>query len=108
MAEVTDRPTRFLGTDLDSGRVRNRLTVCSTLVKETRDTVVRVLVEAVEELCDWGLEPFVSESGLRRALSGVAGTGLIEGHKNGRWKKNRAIRRAGAPLTILDGGVHDD
>jgi DNA-binding transcriptional ArsR family regulator len=81
------------------------LDVLGALANETRYTVVRALVAAREELCVCELKPLVevSESGLSHACSELADVGLIEGRKDGRWKKYRATNSAIAIVTVLEG-----
>jgi len=49
----------------------------------------------------------VTESGLSHALSTPVDAGLVDGRKDGRWKKYRATNRAVALVTVLEGSVHD-
>lgn len=86
------------------------LDVLSALATETRYTLVRVLVAAEDELCVCELNTLVevTESGLSHALSVLADAGLVEGHKDGRWKKYRATSRAVALITVLEGSVSVD
>lgn len=86
------------------------LDVLSALASETRYTLVRVLVAAGEELCVCELNAVVdvSESGLSHALSDLVEAGLVEGRKDGRWKKYRATNRAVALVTVLEGSVSAD
>ncbi|WP_049935330.1 ArsR/SmtB family transcription factor [Haloplanus natans] len=95
-----------LGTD----QVDAELEVLSALASETRYTLVRVLVAAEEELCVCELNGVVdvSESGLSHALSQLVEAGLVEGRKDGRWKKYRATNRAVALVTVLEGSVTID
>jgi len=81
--------------------------VLSALANETRYTLVRVLVAAGEELCVCELNAVVdvTESGLSHALSALVDAGLVEGRKDGRWKKYRATNRAVALVTVLEGSV---
>ncbi|MFT4922476.1 MAG: ArsR family transcriptional regulator [Haloarculaceae archaeon] len=94
---------------LGESRVETELDVLSALANETRYTLVRVLVAAGEELCVCELTPLVdvSESGLSHALSKLVDAGLVEGHKDGRWKKYRATNRAVALVTVLEGSVDE-
>ncbi|WP_248896987.1 ArsR/SmtB family transcription factor [Haloplanus halobius] len=98
-----------LETTLGDARVSAELDVLSALANETRYTLVRVLVAAGEELCVCELHAVVdvTESGLSHALSALADAGLVEGRKDGRWKKYRATNRAVALVTVLDGSVTD-
>lgn len=86
------------------------LEVLSALAHETRYTLVRALVVAEEELCVCELTPLVdvSESGLSHALSKLVDAGLVDGRKDGRWKKYRATNRAIALLSVLEGSVDSD
>jgi len=88
-------------------RVDAELDVLSALASETRYTLVRVLVAAGEELCVCELHAVVdvSESGLSHALSTLVDAGLVDGRKDGRWKKYRATNRAVALVTVLEGTV---
>jgi DNA-binding transcriptional ArsR family regulator len=90
-------------------RVDAELGVLSALASETRYTLVRVLVAAGEELCVCELHAVVdvSESGLSHALSTLVDAGLVEGRKDGRWKKYRATNRAIALVTVLEGTVDE-
>jgi DNA-binding transcriptional ArsR family regulator len=103
--EELDTLERALG----EARVETELDVLSALANETRYTLVRVLVAAGEELCVCELMPLVdvSESGLSHALSKLVDSGLVEGRKEGRWKKYRATNRAVALVTVLEGSVDE-
>jgi len=94
---------------LGAGRVETELDVLSALASETRYTLARVLVAAGEELCVCELHAVVdvSESGLSHALSTLVDAGLVEGRKDGRWKKYRATNRAVALVTVLEGTVDE-
>jgi DNA-binding transcriptional ArsR family regulator len=111
--EDVERRLDELGTleaALGTARVDTELDVLSALANETRYTLVRVLVAAGEELCVCELHAVVdvSESGLSHALSTLVDAGLVEGWKEGRWKKYRATNRAVALVTLLDGSVDDE
>jgi DNA-binding transcriptional ArsR family regulator len=111
-SEDVDRRLEELGAleaTLGRKRVDAELDVCSALANETRYTLVRVLVAAGEELCVCELHAVVdvSESGLSHALSKLVDAGLVEGRKDGRWKKYRATNRAIALVTVLDGSVDE-
>jgi DNA-binding transcriptional ArsR family regulator len=95
---------------LGAARVDAELNVLSALANETRYTLVRVLVAAGEELCVCELNGVVdvSESGLSHAVSKLVDAGLVEGRKDGRWKKYRATNRAVALVTVLEGCVSDE
>jgi ArsR family transcriptional regulator len=132
MAQATDRLQRYLDDELGEcrsedverrldelatlegalgeTRIEAELDVLSALANETRYTLVRVLVAAGEELCVCELNAVVdaSESGLSHALSELAEAGLVDGRKDGRWKKYRATNRAVALVTVLDGSVSDE
>jgi ArsR family transcriptional regulator len=132
MSQGTERLRRYLDDELDECRsedvdarldelgtleaalgtpqVRAELDVCSALANETRYTLTRVLVAAGEELCVCELHAVVdvSESGLSHALSTLVDAGLVDGRKDGRWKKYRATNRAVALVTVLDGSVSVD
>jgi len=111
--EDVERRLDELGTleaAIGTARVEAELDVLSALGNETRYTLVRVLVAAREELCVCELNAVVdvSESGLSHALSGLADADLVEGRKDGRWKKYRATNRAVALVTVLEGSVSTD
>ncbi|AHG01409.1 ArsR family transcriptional regulator (plasmid) [Halostagnicola larsenii XH-48] len=132
MAQATDRLRRYLDDELGdcrsedvkqrldelstleaalgSEQVTAELGVLSALANETRYTLVRVLVAAGEELCVCELQAVVdvTESGLSHALSKLADAGLVDGRKDGRWKKYRATNRAVALVTLLEGSVSDE
>ena len=92
---------------LGGDRLAAELDVLSALASETRYRLVRVLVAAGEELCvcELGAVVDVSDSGLSHALSALVDAGLVEGRKDGRWKKYRATNRAVALVTVLEGCV---
>jgi len=132
MAQATERLQRYLDDELgecrsedverrldelstlEAGlgmeRAQAELDVLSALSNETRYTLVRVLVAAEEELCVCELNAVVdvTESGLSHALSALVDAGLVEGWKDGRWKKYRATNRAVALVTVLEGSVSAD
>ena len=132
MAQATDRLQRYLEDELGecrdedlecrleeldaleetigTTRVETELDVLSALANETRYTLVRVLAAAGEELCVCELNAVVdvSESGLSHALSALVDAGLVDGRKDGRWKKYRATNRAVALVTVLEGSVSDE
>jgi len=132
MSQVTDRLQRYLEDELEgcrdedvdrrldeletleaalgSERVDAELLVLSALANETRYTLVRVLVAAGDELCVCELNAVVdvTESGLSHALSQLVDAGLVDGRKEGRWKKYRATNRAVALVTVLEGSVGDE
>ena len=95
---------------LGTAQAEAELDVLSALANETRYTLVRVLVAAGEELCVCELNAVVdvTESGLSHALSTLVDAGLLEGRKDGRWKKYRATNRAVALVTVLEGSVDAD
>jgi len=108
--EDVERRLDELGTlesALGAARVEAELDVVSALANGTRYTLVRVLVDAGEELCVCELNAVVdvSESGLSHALSTLVEAGLVDGRKDGRWKMYRATNRAVALVTVLDGSV---
>lgn len=129
MAQSTERLQRYLSDELEdcwsedvdrrldeletlesafsTGRIDAELDVLAALADETRYTLMRVLVAAREELCVCELHAVVdvSESGLSHALSGLVDAGLVEGRKDGRWKKYRATTRAITLVTVLNGSV---
>jgi DNA-binding transcriptional ArsR family regulator len=111
--EDVERRLDELGTleaALGSAQVDAELGVVSALSNETRYTLVRVLVAAREELCVCELNAVVdvTESGLSHALSKLVDAGLVDGRKDGRWKKYRATNRAVALVTVLEGSVSDE
>lgn len=95
---------------LGTGRVEMELDVLSALASETRYALVRALVAAEGELCVCELHAVVdvTESGLSHALSTLADAGLVEGRKDGRWKKYRSTNRAVALVTVLGGSVGEE
>ncbi len=129
MAHATERLQRYLEDELEAcrdedvekrldelegfeaavgaDRLGTELDVLSALANETRYRLVRVLVAAGAELCVCELHAVVdvTESGLSHALSGLVEAGLVEGRKDGRWKKYRATNRAVALVTVLEGSV---
>ena len=131
MAQATDRLRRYLDDELGGcrsedveqrldalgtleatvgrERVDAELDVLAALANETRYTLVRVLVAAGEELCVCELNAVVdvTESGLSHALSALVDAGLVDGRKDGRWKKYRATNRAVALVTVLEGSVRE-
>lgn len=112
-SEDVERRLDELGTleaALGTAHVDAELEVLSALANETRYTLVRVLVAAGEELCVCELHGVVdvSESGLSHALSQLVDADLVEGRKDGRWKKYRATNRAVALVTVLEGSVTID
>jgi len=111
-SEDVDARLAELGTleaALGQAQVAAELDVLSALASETRYTLARVLVAAGEELCVCELHAVVdvSESGLSHALSTLVDAGLVEGRKDGRWKKYRATNRAVALVTVLEGTVDE-
>lgn len=90
---------------LDPDTVSGDVETLSALGSETRYTLVRLLVEADGELCVCEITPLVevSDSAVSHALSTLAGAGLVEKRKDGRWRKYRATNRASAILAVLDG-----
>ncbi|MFP8953766.1 ArsR/SmtB family transcription factor [Natrialbaceae archaeon A-arb3/5] len=127
MAESTDRLRRYLEDELGECRsedLQERLSelenlesllneetvskdvqTLSALGNETRYRLVRLLVEADNELCVCEIAPLVdvSDSAVSHALSTLADAGLVTKRKDGRWRKYRATNRASALLTVLDG-----
>lgn len=91
-------------------RFEEEIRVVSALGNETRYRLVRALVAAEGELCVCELSSVVdvSESGMSHALRALADAGLVEGQKEGRWKKYRATNRAVAVVTVLEGVVGGD
>jgi len=110
--EDVERRLDELGTleaAIGTAQVDAELDVLSALSNETRYTLVRVLVAAREELCVCELNAVVdvTESGLSHALSKLVDAELVDGRKDGRWKKYRATNRAIALVTVLEGSVSD-
>lgn len=81
------------------------LKVLSALSDGTRYTIIRLLVEADEELCVCELDALidVSTSAISHALSQLYDAGLVDREKDGKWRKYRATGRATALLVALDG-----
>lgn len=109
-SEDVERRLDELGTleaALGKARVDAELDVLTALGNRTRYTLVRVLVAAGEELCVCELNAVVdvTESGLSHALGRLVEAGLLEGRKDGRWKKYRATDRAITLVTVLEGCV---
>lgn len=109
-SEDVERRLDELGTleaALGTARVDAELDVLTALGNRTRYTLVRVLVAAGEELCVCELNAVVdvTESGLSHALGRLVEAGLLEGRKDGRWKKYRATDRAITLVTVLEGCV---
>jgi DNA-binding transcriptional ArsR family regulator len=90
---------------LDEKTVAEDVGTLSALGNETRYRLVRLLVEADDELCVCEITPLVdvSDSAVSHALSSLSEAGLVTKRKDGRWRKYRATRRASALLTVLDG-----
>lgn len=90
---------------LDEDIVSNDVQTLSALGNETRYRLVRLLVEADNELCVCEITPLVdvSDSAVSHALSTLVDAGLVTKRKDGRWRKYRATSRASALLTVLDG-----
>lgn len=127
MSETTDRLRRYLEDDLgecrdevlrerldeldeleaalDEDAVSDDVRTLAALGNETRYRLVRVLVEADDELCVCEITPLVdvSDSAVSHALSTLVDAGLVRKRKDGRWRKYRATGRASALLTVLDG-----
>jgi len=95
---------------VDANRVEEHVALLSALANETRYRLVRALVAADGELCVCELHPLVdvSESAVSHAMSALVQAGLVEGRKEGRWKKYRATDRATALVTVLDEGADDE
>ncbi|QFU81742.1 ArsR/SmtB family transcription factor [Natronorubrum aibiense] len=90
---------------LDEDVVSNDVQTLSALGNETRYQLVRLLVEADEELCVCEITPLVdvSDSAVSHAFSKLVDAGLVTKRKDGRWRKYRATNRASTLLTVLDG-----
>jgi ArsR family transcriptional regulator len=95
---------------VEADQVEEDVSMFSALANDTRYRLARALVAADGELCVCELHPLVdvSESGVSHAMSSLVQAGLVEGRKEGRWKKYRATDRANALVRVLDGGVDDD
>ncbi|ESS11523.1 MAG: transcriptional regulator, ArsR family [uncultured archaeon A07HR60] len=94
-----------LGGVLDDEQVGGDVETLAALGNETRYRLVRLLVEADDELCVCEVTPLVdvSDSAVSHAFSRLVEAGLVEKRKDGRWRKYRATVRASALLTVLDG-----
>lgn len=94
-----------LGAAFGESVVTEDVQALSALGNETRYRLVRLLVEAENELCVCEITPLmeVSDSAVSHALSTLSEAGLVTKRKEGRWRKYRATRRASALLTVLDG-----
>ncbi len=127
MSETADRLRRYLEDELgecrneqlqerlaelddleemvDSDVVSDDVRTLSALGNETRYRLVRLLVEADDELCVCEITPLVevSDSAVSHALSKLVAADLVTKRKDGRWRKYRATSRANALLTVLDG-----
>lgn len=127
MSETADRLRRYLEDELgecrneqlqerlaelddleemvDSDVVSDDVRTLSALGNETRYRLVRLLVEADDELCVCEITPLVevSDSAVSHALSNLVAADLVTKRKDGRWRKYRATSRANALLTVLDG-----
>lgn len=90
---------------LDEETVSHDVDTLSALGNETRYRLVRLLVEADEELCVCEITPLVdvSDSGVSHALSRLVDAGLVTKQKDGRWRKYKATPTAIALITVLDG-----
>ncbi|MCU4743100.1 metalloregulator ArsR/SmtB family transcription factor [Natronoglomus mannanivorans] len=100
LAELDD-----LETVLHEDVISEDVQTLSALGNETRYRLVRLLVEADDELCVCEITPLVavSDSAVSHALSALVDAGLVTKRKDGRWRKYRATTRASALLTVLDG-----
>lgn len=90
---------------LDQEVIAEDVQVFSALGNETRYRLLRLLVEADDELCVCEITPLVdvSDSAVSHALSKLTDAGLVRKRKDGRWRKYRATNRTSALLTVLDG-----
>lgn len=100
LAELDDLEGVF-----DEETVSADVRTLSALGDGTRYRLVRLLVEADDELCVCEITPLVdvSDSAVSHALSTLVEAGLATKRKDGRWRKYRATRRASALLAVLDG-----
>lgn len=94
-----------LESSLDPAVVAADVRTLSALGNETRYRLVRLLVEADDELCVCELTPLVdvSDSAVSHALSTLEDAGLVAKRKDGRWRKYRATSRASSLFAVLDG-----
>ncbi|WP_306055382.1 ArsR/SmtB family transcription factor [Natronococcus wangiae] len=90
---------------LNEETISHDIETLSALGNETRYRLVRLLVEADEELCVCEITPLVdvSDSGVSHAFSRLVGAGIVTKRKDGRWRKYEATPKAVALLTVLDG-----
>ena len=90
---------------LDEETIATDVQTLSALGNETRYRLVRLLVEADEELCVCEIAPLVdvSDSAVSHAFSTLVDARLVTKRKDGRWRKYRATARASALITVLDG-----
>lgn len=90
---------------IDPETVTADVATLSALGNETRYKLVRLLVEADEELCVCEITPLVdvSDSAVSHAFSELVDAGLVTKRKDGRWRKYRATSRATALFAVLDG-----
>ena len=90
---------------LDDDAVSTDVRTLSALGNGTRYRLVRLLVEAGDELCVCEITPLVdvSESAVSHAFSTLVEAELVTKRKDGRWRKYRATPRANALLAVLDG-----
>jgi len=93
--EVEERADTHTASDVE---------LLSTLAGRTRYRLVRVLVEADEELavCELDAVMGVSQSAVSHALADLASAGLVEGRDEGRWRYYRPTERAEQLLDALD------
>lgn len=100
LAELDD-----LGSLLEGQSVADDVEMFAALGNGTRYRLVRLLVEADEELCVCEIIPLmeVSESAVSHALGTLAESGLLTKRKTGRWRKYRATKKATALFAVLDG-----
>lgn len=90
---------------LDPETIATDIDTLSALGTETRYRLVRLLVEAEDELCVCELTPLVdvTDSAVSHALSRLVDADLATKRKDGRWRKYRATNRAHALFAVLDG-----
>lgn len=93
------------GSFLEEQAVIEDVETFSALGNETRYQLVRLLVEADEELCVCEIMPLmeVSESAVSHALRTLTESELVQKRKTGRWRKYRATKKATALFAVLDG-----
>ena len=89
---------------LDVDVISNDVRTLSALGNETRYRLVRLLVEADDELCVCEITPLVSvsDSAVSHALSDLYDADLVTRRKEGTWRYYEATERSTALLDALD------